>query len=74
MNEALRDAWISEMWAPVEEYRSSAPEPVRKPDRNVTAKPREPQLECPFCGDSYALRRLPRHLARAHSAAYEEVS
>jgi hypothetical protein len=71
--QALRDAWISEMWAPVDEYHNSFSEPVRKPRPDVAAKPRELTLQCPFCGDSFAKRRLPRHLARAHSATYEEV-
>jgi hypothetical protein len=70
---AYRDAWLSEMWKPVYEFREHEPQVVRR-QQPSPSKPHEEKLECPFCQQVYGIRGLPKHLARVHAAEYEEVA
>jgi hypothetical protein len=65
---ALRDAYLSETWATVREYRDGDPLPkrkVRKPRKPRDARngPRKP---CPVCGVEYGAAYVPDHIIRRH--------
>jgi hypothetical protein len=70
VSDALRDAWLAEMWRVVPEHHEFSAERGTRSKAVGSPRPRE---KCPVCGVSYSRDYLPDHVRRIHSQTGAEA-